>query len=142
MGGGRRNGRWVDPNPYRERTAYTSLGFLFQTDGEGYNFYFNAFGDRVGYIGISQAEKFGLDKYGFPKSLRLKPPEKKRTVYWRLVYVFTNSDNLVTRAANTLLFCIPRPEGDAPPDPLEEGVIEPEYFTQRWSLVPCINEAT
>lgn len=141
MGGEWQNGRWVDPNPYRERTVYTSLGFMFQTGIWGFNFYFNAFGDTVGYVGLTTAGLFDLDENGFPPHVRNKPPYQRRTVYWRLVYVFTNSNNLVTRAANTLLFCIPWPEGDVPPDPLEDGIIEPIYTTRRWSFTPCINEA-
>lgn len=141
MGGTWINGKWIDPNPYRERSFHTSLGFMFGSGNGGFNFYFNAFGDKVGYIGLTTAAGFNLDAYGFPKSTQNKPPDKKRTVYWRLVYVFTNSNNLITRAANTLVFCIPWPEGDVPPDPLEEGVIEPVYSTRRWSFTPCINEA-
>jgi len=141
MGGSRQDGKWIDPNPNRVRTHNTTLGFLFHTGNWGFNIYFNAFGDKVVYVGLSTASGLGLDEFGFTQSVRNKPPHKKRTVYWRLVYVFTNSNNLVTRAANTLLFCVPWPEGDAPPDPLEEGVIEPTYFTRRWSFIPCINEA-
>lgn len=138
MGGSWIDGKWTDPNPNRVRSHDTTLGLMHLATAWGFNMYFNQFGDKVVYVSPATAAGFGLDEYGFRQNI---PPDRKRTVYWRLVYIYTSSNNIVTRAANTLLFCIPWPEGDAPPDPLEDGIVEPEYFTRRWSLTPCINEA-